>query len=76
MKWIIKPLLCILLISAQCTGIFSQGKGEIKVSLRKDNREDIAGTVVLPGSLTGTFIWQDHIVNLIPGENTIQLNSK
>jgi len=50
--------------------------GEIKVSLRKDNRENITGTVVLPGSLTGTFIWQDHTVKLNPGENTIQLNFK
>jgi len=49
---------------------FPHPEGMIKLNLRKEN-EKVSGSVFLPGTLTGNFIWNGKTIRLKQGENTI-----
>lgn len=45
--------------------------GDIIVDLRKNNGENLKGSIILPESLTGTYKHGKKVINLIPGINNI-----
>ena len=51
---------------------FPHPQGLIKLNLKKEN-DKVTGSVHIPGSLTGEFIWQGKRYKLIMGENNIML---
>lgn len=48
-------------------------KGTIEVSLERAGAEGITGSVRLPDGLTGSFHWNDKVIELKGGEQTINL---
>jgi hypothetical protein len=53
------------------TATYPHPEGDIRVEYRRDGT-GLAAKITLPGSLTGTFVWDGKTTALRPGENTIQ----
>jgi hypothetical protein len=51
--------------------LFPHPDGMIAMDIRKDN-EKVSGTITLPNSLSGKFIWNGKTYLLKPGENKIE----
>jgi alpha-L-rhamnosidase len=47
--------------------------GEIQIDLKRKGEKGIEGEVTLPAGLTGTFLWQNHRVALVSGNQSISL---
>ena len=54
----------------QIEGKIPHPAGLIEVSLKK-NGKGLSGHIVLPASLSGTFVWGGQQLNLVGGRNTI-----
>jgi hypothetical protein len=57
---------------SRVSGTMPHPRGEIAVSLDRKG-EGLAGQIVLPEGLDGTFVWADSQVDLAAGENRIDL---
>ncbi len=51
-------------------------QGEISVQLEKTASGGLGGVVSLPGSVSGDFFWEGQVCELVPGMQTIYLNSR
>lgn len=51
-------------------------QGDIKVSLQSGNKNKLKGEVVLPGNLSGKFVWKGNSIKLKAGVNNISVSSK
>lgn len=49
-------------------------EGDIKISLKRKGEEGIHAQIDLPGSLSGTFIWEGKVSHLKPGRQVIDLD--
>jgi hypothetical protein len=52
------------------TATYPHPQGEIKVDFHR-NGSSLTGTVTLPGTLTGTFVYNGKTTPLTPGVNQI-----
>jgi hypothetical protein len=46
--------------------------GFVRVNIKKDKKNKIKGTVSLPDDITGVFMFENHEMDLKPGENEIK----
>jgi hypothetical protein len=54
-------------------GYMPHPQGTILLEVRRKGNNGIEGSVTLPGNLKGTFIWNEQIIELIPGKQNIRL---
>jgi hypothetical protein len=57
----------------QAKGVMPHPEGEISVSLQRKGSDGISADIILPGKLTGVFIWKGKEVNLKSGTQKIEL---
>ncbi|MBN2004288.1 MAG: alpha-L-rhamnosidase [Anaerolineae bacterium] len=70
---VIRPLLGPL---TKVNAILPHPQGEIAVQLEKTASGGLSGVVTLPGSVSGDFFWNGQVCELIPGTQTIFMNSR